>query len=241
MNTNLRDIKIKTGSYLYPLEQGDYSMTVCGCDVEVVLHNHKERLLELMDRYPYACGCVAWLTDLDILQAMADMKHVSIIVQKEDFLRPDGNKSTSYYSKLRQSYSALPTKFNRPNIDNGFVNQLSLGSDLTIEPVRCMGNHNKDKNPAFPRMHHKFLIFTDDFEGPNAPSGYLLGISDNACVWTGSYNLSKTSTKSLENAVIIYDKTIAEVYFSEWGQITALSEPLDWESEYCNPELRIGT
>jgi len=68
-----------------------------------------------------------------------------------------------------------------------------------------------------------------------------LRISDNACVWTGSYNISKTAAKSLENVVIIHDKMVAEMYFNEWSQITALSEPLDWESEWCDPEWRIGT
>ena len=61
------------------------------------------------------------------------------------------------------------------------------------------------------------------------------------CVWTGSYNISQTATKSLENAVVIRDQVIAEAYFNEWSQIMALSEPLDWESEWVAPEWRIGT
>ena len=53
--------------------------------------------------------------------------------------------------------------------------------------------------------------------------------------------LSNTATKSLENTVIIHSKKVAQAYFNEWAQITALSEPLDWESEWSAPEWRIGT
>jgi len=34
-------------------------------------------------------GCVAWLTNLNVLRALASKFGVSIIVQKEEFLRPD--------------------------------------------------------------------------------------------------------------------------------------------------------
>lgn len=34
---------------------------------------------------------------------------------------------------------------------------------------------------------------------------------------------------------------ILEAYYKEFQQIYALSEPLDWETEWAAPELRIGT
>ena len=34
---------------------------------------------------------------------------------------------------------------------------------------------------------------------------------------------------------------IVQAYYQEWGQVFALSEPLDWESEWVEPEYRIGT
>lgn len=122
-----------------------------------------------------------------------------------------------------------------------------------------MGNHNSDKSLSFPRMHNKFLIFTENipiYDDVPSTFGYaaedysaddnldlpkLLGVSDTACVWTGSYNISQTAAKSLENAVVIRDQVIAQAYFNEWSQIMALSEPLDWESEWVAPEWRIGT
>jgi hypothetical protein len=59
-------------------------------------------------------------------------------------------------------------------------------------------------------------------------------------VWTGSFNFSKTATQSFENALYILDRSIVQAYFSEWSQLTALSEPLDWESVSISPEWMIG-
>ena len=242
VDLSLNNRQINTDGY--PLNQEDYSIRISDCDLEVVFRNQKERLLELIRVYPYVCGCIAWLTDTEVLSAMADMKHVSIIVQKEDFLRPDLSSSSNFPKKLRAAYNALPIEFERYFVESGIVSRLSVAGDPTMDPVRCVGNHNSNKLPAFPRMHNKFLVFTEGFSHKDELGNELdrtLGISDNACVWTGSYNISNTATKSLENAIIIRNKQGAQAYFNEWAQITALSEPLDWESEWCEPEWRIGT
>ena len=241
MNIDLNNYKIETDGH--PLDPKDYSVRVSDCEMEVIFRNQKKRLLELIRDYPYVCGCVAWLTDTDVLSAMAGMEHVSIIVQKEDFLRPDLYNSSDFCMRLRKAYEALPTTFDRYDVE-GIVGDLSWCSDPTLDSVRCVGNYNSDKKPAFPRMHNKFLVFTEDappeVEFMNEHRR-ILGISDNACVWTGSYNISNTATKSLENVVIIHSKKVAEAYFNEWAQITALSEPLDWKSKWSTPEWRIGT
>ena len=41
--------------------------------------------------------------------------------------------------------------------------------------------------------------------------------------------------------MLIKNDEIAEAYYNEFCQIFALSEPLDWTSKWCEPELRIGT
>ena len=258
MNESLQKLLIVDEFNQPRYKQIDNSVTSKCVEIEAIFRQHKERLLGLINDYPYVLGCVAWLTDFDILSAMQKMDHVSIVVQKEDFLRPDLNSSNGFAKKLRESYSLLPTAFERHSVD-GIVSDLSLAGDPTIDPIRCMGNHNSDKIHSFPRMDNKFLIFTENIPiHDNVPAtfGYaaedysadnkldfprLLGVSDTACVWTGSYNISQTATKSLENAVVIRDQVIAQAYFNEWSQIMALSEPLDWESKWCAPEWRIGT
>ena len=273
---DMHDLKIRYENNEW-FEQKDHS-TTGNCDVEVVFRNQRDRLLELIDAHPAVVGCVAWLTDTVILDALSTRDLVSIVVQKEDFLRPDSGGS-GYYKTLRKAYAALPERSRflfenhwRPgeeierDIEAGteredyLVGGLSLGAGMTLEPVRCVGNHNADRKPAFPRMHNKFLVFLAetvveyqvDVYPENKPHGKPIGTrpakqsiyppNKEAVVWTGSYNLSNNATRSLENAIILRNnEDIARAYFREWNQIFALSEPLNWESKWVAPEYRIGT
>ena len=101
-----------------------------------------------------------------------------------------------------------------------------------------MGNHNAERKPAFSRMHHKFLVFGD----------IIVGEDKHHCdefvpkvVWTGSFNLTRNGTHSFENAVILREPKLVDAFYQEWGQILALSEPLNWDSRWVEPEFRIGT
>ncbi len=253
-NNNLQNLQIPTDTE--PKSQKDYSLNVSKITkVEVIFRNHKDKLIELIERYRVVLGCVAWLTDFDILDALSQKIAVQIIVQKEDFLRPDSiqSSSTEFYTKLRKKYNALPSA--HPSELEYTFSQLSHNSDkenhLKMDAVRCVGNHNRDKKPAFPRMHHKFLIFTngrDDllplgspFE--NDPTLYeeviKVDMSTDACVWTGSYNITCNATKSLENAVVLHCPEIAGAFYQEWRQIALLSESLDWETPWSCPEWMV--
>jgi phosphatidylserine/phosphatidylglycerophosphate/cardiolipin synthase-like enzyme len=94
-------------------------------------------------------------------------------------------------------------------------------------------------------MHHKFLVVggVADADCPDedrTATGWE-PVFEPAAVWTGSFNFTNNGGDSIENAVIIHDPVIATAYLNEWAQVFALSEPLDWESEYIAPEWRIGT
>jgi len=77
-------------------------------------------------------------------------------------------------------------------------------------------------------MHHKFAVFCSSGFSPFA-------------VATGSFNWTFNSAKSLENLVVVRDGAVAGAYLQEWSQIFALSEPLNWQSEWVKPQWRIGT
>ena len=100
------------------------------------------------------------------------------------------------------------------------------------------GNHNRDKKPAFPRMHNKFLVFAKVTSGETEHEPKII---EPYAVWTGSFNFTKNATNSLENALYITEQLIVNAFFNEYGQIAAMSEPLDWISDWAEPEWRIGT
>lgn len=218
----------------------DNSIRIQCADISIVFRNQKQRLLQKISEYNCVVGCVAWLTDFDILNVLSKVDRVVIVVQKEDFLRPDLEAGKDWKNALRDAYTKIKPhggRFAWP----GLMGKLSVCYDDTIQPIRCIGNHNSKKEPAFPRMHNKFLVFSKFSEhNEPLPKGYSITLVNHE-VWTGSYNLTKNATKSLENAVLINNQEIAQSYYNEFCQIFALSEPLDWESDWCAPEFRIGT
>lgn len=230
------------GNYDDPDTFQDYHITA-NAEVKVYFRDLEQHLISNIQKYPCVIGCVAWMTNKQILKALANLEFVSIVVQKEDFLRPDISAKPGWTTELRKLYSALPEYHSRCWLP-GLVNHLSVSYDPTIEPVRCVGNYNREKNPASPRMHNKFLIFCekDAYDFSNEDNNYIVnwGYSPKE-VWTGSFNFTENGVRSLENAVVIDNKEIAKAYYNEWAQILAISEKLDWTHSWIEPEWRIGT
>lgn len=226
MTVNLNELRI-------PVAQGEgkilENFSVSSGTVEVIFRDLEKKLISEIKSYDLVFGCVAWLTSTNILEALAHCM-TSIVVQKEDFLRPDVPQSKDY---LRSLYAALDCssiqKFSLPGIGP----ELSYLGSPEIEPIRCVGNHNRDRKPAHPRMHNKFAVFCRYIERTQVIVPQK--------VWTGSFNFSANASDSFENAVLISDMDIATAYLNEFVQIYALSEPLNWENDWCSPTLRIGS
>lgn len=235
---NLNRMTIETHQWFQdsrvPLQSNH--MTVKSAEVSCYFRDIEQMLIEKILSARVVVGCVAWLTSFAVLRALQKVEGgVSIIVQKEDFLRPDIGAKDGWKRELRTLYDSIPMLPDRCSLA-GLVGSLSVCGDPGIAPIRCMGNHNSEKSPAFPRMHNKFLVFCSA-DGSYEERYTISPVS----VWTGSFNLTANSRRSLENAVLITDAEIASRYYVEWEQILALSEPLDWETEWCAPEWRIGS
>jgi hypothetical protein len=215
-----------------PFTQGDSGISAG--PIEAIFRNLPDRLSEEIANAQHVAGCAAWLTHPGVLAALARVS-CSIVVQKEDFLRPD---SAGTVGRLRAAYDRLVCKLDRGEM--GFpLSMASCGADPTMGAVRCVGNHNRARASAWPRMHNKFFVFGDIVERTEDEQTY--GAFAPRSVWTGSFNPTCNGERSLENAVIIRDDCIASAYYAEFAQIALLSEPLDWQSDWCEPEWRIGT
>jgi hypothetical protein len=240
---NLNDLKLK-GGYGLNRALADYSIASESNEIEVVFRDLEGELIKRIARADVVLGCVAWLTNENIIESLAYKRGVSIIVQKEDFLRPDQNSSGDWKVKLSSLYSRINNGMCRAaeGFEGTILREMSTSEvGWDIEPVRCVGNHNSEKNPAFPRMHNKFLIFCHDIKSSYAGKPFQDHNFVPYEVWTGSFNFSKNACNSFENAVIIRDKKILKAFLHEYAQIAALSEPLDWTSDWCAPEWRIGS
>ena len=207
-------------------------------EVATITGNLEQAMCDWMADADFLFCCFAWLTNYRVLDRMAQLKHgCQVVVQKEDFLRPDAKHTSQSNSILRRKYDKLRSvsRFNFP----GIAGSLSVGSGDECEAVRCAGVANNEKRKAAPRMHHKFAVacnvevFSDEFTGGYRFSPYS--------VWTGSFNPTLNGARSRENAVVVDSVTVAEFYLKEWQKVFAMSEPLNWESKWSEPEWRIGT
>ena len=243
-NINLNDLSI-------PVDGGpdqsltDFSTTITSPHfdtVEVIFRNQEKRLVELITAFKDGAifGCVAWLTSVPILKALEKCKNVQIIVQKEDFLRPDidTNNMDKWKAELWRLYNNLKCDMERHQFKKP-IGHLSVCGDPTVDGVRCVGNHNFEKKPAFPRAHHKFLVFCKVTEAEES-TNYIP-----VALWTGSFNMTKNATNSLENVLYFTDASgdneIINAFLNEHHQIFAVSESLNWNEVWTTPEFRIGT
>jgi len=217
-------------------------------EFEVIFKSLEEHLIRWITEYKDGVifGCVAWLTSPQILDALALCNHVQIIVQKEDFLRPDFNSKNHWKKRLHQRYNNLKCGLDKMTMRES-VSRLSYAWEPGIEAVRCVGNHNTDKSPAHPRSHHKFLVFCraegSYFRGEKEIPGVEMYYPE--AVWTGSFNFTLNGGNSLENAVVFRDKSglnpFINSYLEEHHQIFGLSEKLNWEQPWSEPQFRIGS
>lgn len=216
------------------------------CDVKsvtTVTGNLEKAISAWLKDADFAFCCFAWLTNFLVLDALARLNRgCQVVVQKEDFLRPDSNHTGRSHQILRAKYASLRCGFARRMLPS-IAGDLSVGSDDTAEAVRCAGIANTDRRKAAPRMHHKFAVACKcDIIKEVGPWGEYEQVRFIPySVWTGSFNPTCNGTRSRENAVIVESESAAKHYVDEWAKVFAISEPLDWSKEWSAPEWRIGT
>ena len=88
----------------------------CG-DTTVIFDDHARLLCDEIGKWPVVIGCVAWLTNSAILKALQG-REVCIIVQKEDWLRPDSDDWTM--ERQRIQYGLLKGIREKYAFDTGY-------------------------------------------------------------------------------------------------------------------------
>lgn len=204
-----------------------YDHSIASANVEVFFRDLKDHLLEQISYADMVIGAVAWITDLDILAALAQKKTL-LVVQKEDFLRPDLQSTLTASDKatLHQAYDALQP-FDGSKVPVGPFDQALYPEKLAhLAPVRSFGYCVPTQMYRVPKMHNKFLAFLQHDESDTYQP---------TSVWTGSLNFTAMSLNSLENAIVVRDPKIAEAFICEAQIIYIKGDPLNWESDWINP------
>ena len=136
MATNLNTLAIATDGDPRPLGRNNFHAPEA--DVTVYFRDLETELIRQIESAQAVIGCVAWLTSEPILSALANVPNgVSIVVQKEDFLRPDVGASGLWRSTLRRLYNRVPSRLIR-NLP-GLVGQLSAARGSARRFRCCRG------------------------------------------------------------------------------------------------------
>ncbi|AGF85306.1 hypothetical protein QJ854_gp476 [Moumouvirus goulette] len=184
--------------------------------------NLEEKIIGYINNSKYIIGCVAWLTSDNVLAALNKTCGCKIIINKEEFLCSNmvlGSKS--YYKSLRDKYDKLPDIFK----NNCICCNKKITECSNFNEIIGLDNKNNKEGAVLTcgivnnlsKMHHKFLVFFNENFKP-------IGL------WTGSYNLSKTSNYSLENALYITDQNVIMEYIKEFKAVYEYSEEYNWKS-----------
>jgi len=177
----INPIDLNALDWIKGVKQEDYS--VVSGKIQVYFKDLERALLQHIDEAGSVIGCVAWLTLNSILEALARKSAVSLLVQKEDWLRLDTDadgRPVGRKTSLRAQIAKLPRNnarwFNLDNrlyfADNWVVvdnSQDMNPAQVQIDPVRCVGPYSGAKNETHPRMHHKFLVFCQVIQHQDYP------------------------------------------------------------------------
>lgn len=194
---NILNHEIKNGNNIIPYFD----------DIEI-------HLLKYINESTYIIGCVAWLTNENIIDAIIKKEGCKLIVNKEEYLSSKlHHRNNRYCCNLRNKYDNIKDlceiKIDKSNpIYNNLIEPL-INTNKKGAILTCGIVNNKCK------LHHKFIIFYDKSLNP-------IG------VWTGSYNLSVNSNYSLENVIFIKDEYVINEYLKEFIMISKKSEPYNW-------------
>jgi hypothetical protein len=101
--------------------------------ITVYFDHLPERMADFISGAHTIRGCVAWLTHPLVLKTLADVPDVQLVVQMEDFLRPEPGSITA--TELRKAYDLLTIRWKGPLPDR--------------------------ERTEWPKMHHKFLVRMD--------------------------------------------------------------------------------
>lgn len=169
-------------------------------------------------------GCVAWVTNFSILNAIKQYKiKTQLVIHDEPWLHTKSREPWKH--ELLQQYQGLPV-LSLQKLNNDTTLQSKLRNAVTSLRIEQGG-----------LMHHKFVVFLDNKQKP-------------CKVWLGSFNLTKRASVSMENATILHDEKSAQEYFDCWlllfqkscpfsATIQVTYTPVSFTSENVNSKFKL--
>lgn len=183
-------------------------------------------------------GCVAWLSDPDIVAALAACEGVLLIVNKEDYSKYGSGKMLDLYATLPRFKAPLWKVFGHLKTPLSALDLKLKNGSSRYHSVRAFGapsGLSDGKKTSFAASsgleHCKYLIFFGEELDPETGETRLFPER----VWTGSMNMTKASGGHHENAIEIHDRCLANGYFADFSVTFMQSVPVTSKSASSTP------
>ncbi len=216
-------------------------------DVHICFNNIENIIIDKINKYDVIIGCVAWITNKNILNALLQKSTVMIVVQEEDYLLPDNN--TIFYKNsnkrwIRDLYTKLQN-CNKYEYNIRHKLGINIYSSSQIAGVRRYGLMRHDSNVTYAKMHNKFiiglnLVDSKKLRWSNSDKDLTNFITSGEVI-TGSYNYTYSGSCSLENIICLTDINVLNAYFKQFGDIYVNSYELNFPSPWLPTRKSVDT
>jgi hypothetical protein len=193
----------------------------------VVLDDIRAALVGVITKWDAFMGCVGWVTDLEVLDAMQG-RSLGLAVQKEEMLRGDPG-SDSYKLRLRRAYDA--TSYYEHGYGAGQAAQGRAARQRALRRGVWHPRQQRQRPRALPQSTRQHAP-----QVPGARRRRARPLRAQGRV-ARVVHLSNNAANSLEDATYEESPSLALVYDQRACDVYRISEPLDWTSEACAPEF----
>jgi hypothetical protein len=188
-------------------------------------------------QYPLVVGCVPWMSDPEVCQALMDARTCMVIGKPDRGLarcvRDLADRGTPIHKTDLSGLNllALPTEDGSAPVGiagDDLEPTVWEGHDLQMGPVRVAGYRRQHPTEDVPLVHAKVVVFAYGGEFPDGgPRGEDWAGVVPTSVWWGSANLTRPSrTSHLEFATWTNDPQLTYEAWNFVTEIIAFSEPL---------------
>jgi len=196
-------------------------------------------------------GCIAWLSNKEVLAALRKCRRVLLIVNHERYEVWGGGGMLKEYSSLPKFDEPLSVAFGHLNTVLSALEVDRKSGASKYASVRAFGNASTGPGTGMGRgsgglEHCKYLVFFESqcyTPQPTNDSGNQTPVykyKEVPCaVWTGSMNMTKASETHHENAVFIKSRATAAAYFHDFAATFMSSVPVSSKQSSNTPQAQL--
>lgn len=179
------------------------------CTVQIFFEDFPQHLTAWIARQEAIVGCVAWVTRPDVVEALSQKQHSSIVMRHQQMQDMGKSSALCLFKPAMREALSVQDLTAPPGFEARYW--------LYPKSPPIMGQRKRGQFTPVSLLHHKFLVGGRVEGNP----GQIVGKE----VWCGSWNFTYGSEKNRDTAWVIADAAISQKFVREWWQLLTQSIP----------------